>query len=101
MNFTTKNFAYISKSFGEFMDEIKGGEKLYLRSLSSDKPAEKAADIKEDFPTIAEDFRLPPELHMVLANAHSSPLRISGPVNMWLHYDVCSPLESKTHLLTP
>lgn len=88
MNFNTKNFAYVPKSFGEFMVDIEAGERLYLRSLSSERPAEKAADINQDFPTIAEDFRLPPELHMVLANAHSSPLRISGPVNMWLHYDV-------------
>ncbi len=88
MNFKTKNFAYVSKKFGEFMDQIESGDKLYLRSLSSEKPSEKAADITHDFPTISGDFRLPYELKMVLENAHSSPLRISGPVNMWLHYDV-------------
>jgi tRNA wybutosine-synthesizing protein 4 len=27
-------------------------------------------------------------LKYVRDNIHSSPLRISGPVNMWLHYDV-------------
>lgn len=78
------------------MDDIESGERLYLRSLSSEKPAEKAADIKDDFPTIAHDFRLPSELQLVLANAHSSPLRISGPVNMWLHYDVSSALDLET-----
>lgn len=88
MNFTTKNFAYVTKRFGDFLDKIESGEKLYLRSLSSEKPSEKVADIKHDFQTIADDFRLPPELQMIVDKAHSSPLRISGPVNMWLHYDV-------------
>ncbi|KUJ23104.1 LCM-domain-containing protein [Mollisia scopiformis] len=106
MNFTTKNFEYVPRKFGEFIDQIESGEKLYLRSLSSEKPSEKAADISQDFPTIAEDFGLPPELQMVLANAHSSPLRISGPVNMWLHYDVmanvlCQIRGSKRLLLFP
>ncbi len=88
MDFKSKNFKYISKQFGSFLDQISGGAKLYLRSLSSDKPAEQPADITKDFPSIAADFRLPSELSFVTENAHSSPLRISGPVNMWLHYDV-------------
>lgn len=70
------------------MDQIEAGEKLYLRSLSLDKPSEQPADIARDFPSLAADFRLPAELSLVTENAHSSPLRISGPVNMWLHYDV-------------
>jgi tRNA wybutosine-synthesizing protein 4 len=88
MDFRVKNFSYVTKTFGEFIDQADSGEKLYLRSLSSDKPCELPADISKDFPSIAADLQLPPELRLVVENAHSSPLRISGPVIMWLHYDV-------------
>ncbi len=89
MNFQAKNFRYVTKEFGEFLDQVTRGQRQYLRSLASDKPAEKPAELSRDFPQIADDFRLPPELDLVSNNAHSSPLRISGPVSMWLHYDVC------------
>jgi tRNA wybutosine-synthesizing protein 4 len=88
MNFQSKNFAYVTKPFGEFIDQIESGGRLYLRSLSSEKPAEFPADISRDFPSITEDFQLPPPLALITENAHSRPLRISGPVIMWLHYDV-------------
>ncbi|RDW85720.1 hypothetical protein BP5796_04045 [Coleophoma crateriformis] len=106
MDFKTKNFAYVSKSFGDFIDNIESGEKLYLRSLSAEKPSELPANIENDFPTLAKDFRLPPELEFVAKNAHSSPLRLSGPVIMWLHYDVmanvlCQVRGSKRLLLFP
>jgi tRNA wybutosine-synthesizing protein 4 len=87
MDFISKNFEYIKKPFGEFLTAINAGEKLYLRSLSAEKPSELPANISRDFPGISEDFDLPPELTMVIENAHSSPLRISGPVDMWLHYE--------------
>lgn len=87
MNFVSKNFEYIKKPFGDFLDAIDAGERLYLRSLSAEKPSELPAEISRDFPTISDDFRLPPELAMVIENSHSSPLRMSGPVNMWLHYE--------------
>lgn len=64
------------------------GQKQYLRSIASEKPAERPAELSRDFPRLAEDFKLPPELALVKENAHSSPLRISGPVTLWLHYDV-------------
>jgi tRNA wybutosine-synthesizing protein 4 len=89
MDFNLKNFSYVTKSFGGFIDAIDAGEKLYLRTLSSEKPAELPTDLERDFPTIAADFQIPMELGAVKENTHSSPLRISGPVNMWLHYDVC------------
>jgi len=89
MDFVSKNFDYTTKTFGEFMEAIGKDEKLYLRSLAVDKPSEQPADLSQDFPTISEDFCLPPELAVVNENKHSSPLRISGPVSMWLHYDVC------------
>ena len=88
MDFQAKNFSYVTKTFGEFIDQAGKGEKLYLRSLSSTKPSEIPADITTDFASIAADFQLPPALRLVVENMHSSPLRISGPVIMWLHYDV-------------
>jgi tRNA wybutosine-synthesizing protein 4 len=90
MSFTTRNFKYVAKGFGEFIDQVDNGAKFYLRSLSMDKPTELPADISRDFPSIAHDFRIPPEFAGILKNFHSSPLRISGPVIMWLHYDVSS-----------
>jgi tRNA wybutosine-synthesizing protein 4 len=91
MDFQAKNFSYVSQNFGDFLDAVEGGQKLYLRSVSSEEPASKPAVLSQDFPEISGDFRLPPELDFIIQNAHSSPLRISGPVVMWLHYDVCSP----------
>ncbi|KAL2069793.1 hypothetical protein VTL71DRAFT_14472 [Oculimacula yallundae] len=106
MDFKSKNFAYVTKRFGDFLDQIQQGQLLYLRSLSSEKPSEQPADLSRDFPSIAADFLLPPELAGVTENTHSSPLRISGPVNMWLHYDVmanvlCQVQGSKRLLLFP
>jgi tRNA wybutosine-synthesizing protein 4 len=88
MNFQAKNFKYVKQSFGDFLDLAARGAHLYLRSISSDKPAEKPAVLAEDFPEIANDFRLPPEILSLVNNFHSSALRISSDVNMWLHYDV-------------
>ena len=88
MDFRRKNFAYATKSFSQFAQEVAAGSRQYLRTLASDKPTQNAACLDKDFPELARDFRLPPELHFVRQNIHSSPLRISGPVNMWLHYDV-------------
>ena len=87
MNFVAKNFMYVTKPFGQFLDEIARGSQQYLRSLSSDRPSERPAQLVIDFPELAGDFHLPPELEFVSHNTHSSPLRISGPVTMWLHYD--------------
>lgn len=88
MNFHAKNFKYVKQPFGEFLDMAARGAHLYLRSISSEKPAEKPAVLAEDFPEIANDFRPPPEILLMLNNFHSSALRISSDVNMWLHYDV-------------
>lgn len=88
MNFQTKNFTYVTKEFGTFIDEIYDGSRQYLRSISSINPSERAANLAQDFPDLQGDFRLPPELSLVSENAHSSPLRLSGPVILWLHYDV-------------
>jgi tRNA wybutosine-synthesizing protein 4 len=90
MDFVAKNFDYTRMAFKEFVDAIGKGEKVYLRALSAEKPTDAPASLQQDFPTIAAEFQLPEPLKIVQDNAHSSPLRISGPVNMWLHYDVSS-----------
>jgi tRNA wybutosine-synthesizing protein 4 len=99
MDFVSKNFQYVIKPFGEFMEAVDAGKRLYLRSLSAEKPSELPADLNRDFPTIANDFQLPPELKLVGENIHSSALRISGPVNMWLHYDVGNSMPCPNSLL--
>lgn len=91
MDFTRKNFRYVKKPFRQFVDEINQGSQQYLRSLAADKPSVKPADFMCDFPELACDFQLPPQLSTVTRDMHSSPLRISGPVIMWLHYDVRQP----------
>ena len=88
MSFLDKNFTYTKKPFGEFIDDIQSGGEQYLRALSATSPTREATHLQEDFPTIASDFQLPDELEFVKTHEHSSPLRISGPVAMWLHYDV-------------
>lgn len=69
---------------------------MYLRALSSARPADEPTHLADDFPEIADDFSLPACLAFVKANAHSTPLRLSGPVSMWLHYDVSS-IRSARH----
>ena len=88
MDFQTRNFNYETREFGPFIDSAERGENVYLRSLSKEAPSEKPANLAEDFPEISQDFKLPEELAYVVTNSHSTPLRISGPVAMWLHYDV-------------
>jgi tRNA wybutosine-synthesizing protein 4 len=59
MDFKAKNFSYTSKTFGDFIDSIEKGEKLYLRSLSSENAKELPASLENDYPSIAADFHLP------------------------------------------
>ncbi|KAI5923835.1 leucine carboxyl methyltransferase [Camillea tinctor] len=106
MDFNAKNFSYVTKEFGSFMSEVVKGARLYLRTLSENQPTDQPTDLKADFPRIADDFQLPEELSFVTKNAFSSVLRISGPVNMWLHYDVmanvyCQVSGSKRMILFP
>ncbi|KAM3499018.1 hypothetical protein MY10362_007696 [Beauveria mimosiformis] len=88
MNFTTKNFRYITDDFATILARASNGERLYLRSLSNEKPAEQPAKLEDDFPDLATDFILPRQLDYVNKKLFSSVLRVSGKVNMWLHYDV-------------
>lgn len=88
MDFTAKNFRYVTTGFGDFARRVEQGDKVYLRALSYDKPTEKPAVLAEDFPVLEDDFVLPAQLSLVADSLFSSVLRLSGPVNMWLHYDV-------------
>lgn len=91
LDFNSKNFRYVTETFKSFMARAETGGRLYLRSLSQEKPSEAPANVEEDFPGLAQDFNLPPELQYVKEHLFSSILRISGRVNMWLHYDVSPP----------
>ena len=97
MDFQLKNFKYAKKRFGDFADEITRGSPQYLRSLSSEDSAGKPADIFVDFPELASSFELPPQLEIVKSKRHSSVLRVSGPVTMWLHYDVMANVLCQIH----
>ena len=87
MNFQKRDFSYMTQKFGEFADTVGRGGHLYLRSIASEKPSQRPANLSVDFPELSLDFRLPPELQIINTTFHSSPLRIGGGVNMWLHYD--------------
>ncbi|EXJ63507.1 uncharacterized protein A1O5_11556 [Cladophialophora psammophila CBS 110553] len=90
MNFQRKDFAYKTTTFHEFIHELESNPNahMYLRSISSTNPTTLPADLSADWPELAPDFHIPPALSFVQNNQHSSPLRISANVNMWLHYDV-------------
>ncbi|OQV06893.1 Galactose oxidase, central domain-containing protein isoform 1 [Cladophialophora immunda] len=90
MNFQRKDFAYKTTSFLEFINQLESDPNahMYLRSISSTNPTTLPADLSTDWPELAPDFHVPHALSFVKNNQHSSPLRISANVNMWLHYDV-------------
>jgi len=91
MNFQRKDFAYTKMRFDDFITSVitpTNDSHIYLRSISSSNPTATPANLSTDWPEIAEDFRLPSSLDFITQNLHSSPLRIGGDVNMWLHYDV-------------
>lgn len=88
MDFNAKNFRYATMAFGEFARAVQQGKRLYLRALCAEAPADRPASLEQDFPVLASDFVLPSQLKTCQDNIHSSVLRISGPVNMWLHYGI-------------
>lgn len=90
MTFKDKNFQYVKRSAITFLDGIASGSKSYLRAVSSTQPNKLPTKLEDDFPSIASDFKLPEIFDIVKEKYHSSPLRISGPVSLWLHYDVLS-----------
>ncbi|KAL5424881.1 hypothetical protein PMIN07_012053 [Paraphaeosphaeria minitans] len=106
MTFKDKNFSYVKKPLGEFLDGIAAGAQTYLRSVSSAQPNKLPTKLEDDFRSIAEDFKIPKAFETIRNTLHSSPLRISGPVALWLHYDVlanvlCQVRGSKTLQLFP
>lgn len=86
MDFNAKNFRYATMTFGDFAKQVKNGKRLYLRSLSADAPTDQPASLEHDFPELGTDFAFPHELRICEEHMHSSILRVSGPVNMWLHF---------------
>ncbi|KAK2612857.1 tRNA methyltransferase ppm2 [Conoideocrella luteorostrata] len=88
MDFNSKNFHYVTQPFGAVMHRAEAGDRVYMRALSHEKPTEQPANIHRDFPRLATDFCLPKEMQLVQDCLFSSVLRISGRINMWLHYDV-------------
>ncbi|KAH3944568.1 leucine carboxyl methyltransferase [Parastagonospora nodorum] len=90
MTFKDKNFQYVKRTTGEFLDGIAQGTKSYLRAVSSSQPNKLPTKLEDDFPEIAADVKIPEIFDAITPNIHSSPLRISGPVSLWLHYDVLS-----------
>ncbi|KAL6710068.1 tRNA methyltransferase ppm2 [Coniothyrium glycines] len=106
MTFKDKNFQYVKRTVAEFLDGISQGSHAYLRAISTSQPNKLPTKLEEDFPGIADDFRLPEIFETVKAGYHSSPLRISGRVSLWLHYDVlanilCQVRGTKTLRLYP
>ena len=88
MTFKDKNFSYVKRSFGDFIDGIANGAQTYLRAVSSAQPNKLPTKLEDDFPTISADFQIPEVLNVIKDTLHSTPLRVSGPVALWLHYDV-------------
>jgi len=97
MDFNSKNFRYVTKSFDEFIQGVQRGGHLYLRSLSQGAPTNLPANIREDFPILSKDFKIPGVLSEVTAAEFSSVLRISGRANKWLHYDVMANIYCQIH----
>jgi tRNA wybutosine-synthesizing protein 4 len=97
MTFKDKNFSYVKKSVANFLDGIANGSHEYLRAVSSSQPNKLPTKLEDDFPSLADDFKIPEICEMVKENHHSSPLRISGPVSLWLHYDVLSNILCQVH----
>lgn len=96
MDFLHKNFVYKALPFNEFVKRaseekhsdffLSEDECYYLRSLGEDVRKE-PADIKKQFPVLAEDFIIPeffePDMFF------SSVFRISScGLQLWTHYDV-------------
>ncbi|KAL1655915.1 tRNA methyltransferase ppm2 [Didymella pomorum] len=90
MTFRTKNFTYEKRSVSSFFSSISKGASSYLRAISSTQPNKLPTRLEDDFSPIAADFNIPTLCRSVINDDtyHSSPLRISGPVSLWLHYDV-------------
>ncbi|KAL2081139.1 hypothetical protein ACEWY4_022992 [Coilia grayii] len=96
MDFLHKNFLYRTLQFGQFVQRaseakhseffISENESYYLRSLGEDARKE-PADLRKQFPDLAEDFHIPPFFEP--EKFFSSVFRISScGLQLWTHYDV-------------
>lgn len=96
MDFLHKNFMYRTLPFDVFVHRaseqvhqeyfISQDEKYYLRSLGED-PRKDVADIKKQFPSLAEDIKIPEFFDA--DQFFSSVFRISSQgLQLWTHYDV-------------
>ncbi|XP_053328256.1 tRNA wybutosine-synthesizing protein 5 [Spea bombifrons] len=96
MDFMKKNFIYRTLPFDQFVHRaaenkhkeyfITEDEKYYLRSLG-DNPRRDVADIRQQFPNLAADIRIPQFFEK--DQFYSSVFRISSPgLQLWTHYDV-------------
>ena len=90
LSFVSKNFKYETMALPAFLNAASTGKHTYLRALSLDLPAKAPARLDSDFPEIAQDFAFASLLAKTVGEEkiHSSVLRVSGDINMWLHYDV-------------
>lgn len=99
MNFTSKNFLYRTLPFDELVKRASAttcdqeeyfltpGEFYYLRSLGFDRRGRSIADIKKEFPRLADDIQIPDFFDE--NSFFSSVFRIASPgVQLWTHYDV-------------
>lgn len=99
MNFASKNFLYKTLPFDELVKRASAptcdqedyfltpGEFYYLRSLGFDRRSRDIADIKKQFPHLADDIKIPDFFNE--NSFFSSVFRIASPgVQLWTHYDV-------------
>ena len=81
-----RNFVYKTMEFEDFKACLDAKDNIYLRSLHSDKPFKKPADIRQDYKELSS-YVLPPCLEF-LGTPYSLPLRIaSAGLKLWGHYD--------------
>ncbi|XP_023959825.1 tRNA wybutosine-synthesizing protein 5 isoform X1 [Chrysemys picta bellii] len=96
MDFLSKNFVYRTLPFDVFVRRaaevkhneyfISEDEKYYLRSLGDD-PRKDIADIRKQFPSLAEDIQIPE--YFEKEQFFSSVFRISSAgLQLWTHYDI-------------
>ncbi|XP_065269702.1 tRNA wybutosine-synthesizing protein 5 isoform X1 [Emys orbicularis] len=96
MDFLSKNFVYRTLPFDVFVRRaaevkhnkyfISEDEKYYLRSLGED-PRKDIADIRKQFPSLAEDIQIPE--YFEKEQFFSSVFRISSAgLQLWTHYDI-------------
>ncbi|RZF44179.1 hypothetical protein LSTR_LSTR003819 [Laodelphax striatellus] len=99
MNFLSKNFSYKTLTFEQLVKRSKKKiqddndyffspkEYYYLRSLSNERRGKQVANLKTDFPELADDVKLP--CFFADEQFFSSILRLGSlGMQMWTHYDV-------------